>query len=130
MATRSSLDGAAHAFASTVAVLERGKVELLRAIPGARRPGVPLAEALLAFRESLDEAAASMAAWRLPELAHPWETCRRALDAAAGLEERLRLSAPTLSHEALLATLGDLIAPLEAFAEADELVRDRTGRRG
>jgi len=111
-----------------VATVERGKEDLLRAIPAARRPGVPLAEALLAYREALQEARDAMPGWRVPELVAEWEACRAGLDRAADLEERLRLEAPELSHEALLAALGDLIAPLEAFAEAARRVK--AGGRG
>jgi hypothetical protein len=119
----------ARAFTRTAVAVERGKEELLRAIPSARAPGVPMAEALLSYREALQEAEESMPAWRRPELQAEWDACREGLQLALREEERLRLAAPAFTHEGMLAALGDLIAPLEAFADASaRLSRLRKGR--
>jgi hypothetical protein len=106
------------AFARTVSLLEEGKAELLRAIPAARAPGVPLAEALLAFREALDGVARGAEAWRHPAVEDHWRACRDGVREARDREERLRLSGRELTHGHLLGALGDLIDPLEPFADA------------
>ena len=107
------------ALAALTGELERAKTGLLLAIPAARTPAVPLAEALLAFREGLDRAAAGMEAWRAPELEAEWARCAAGIEAARAAEEALRL-APlgTLPHDQLLFALQDLIAPLHVFEDA------------
>lgn len=106
------------AFAAVAARLERAKEDLLRAIPAARAPGVPLAEALLAFRQGLDEAAEEMDGWRDPVVEGEWARCADGVARARAAEERLRLSSPPLAHDALLFAIQDLIAPLEPFEDA------------
>ena len=106
------------AFADVAARLERAKRELLRAIPGARSAGVPLAEALLAYREGLEEAAARMAEWRAPEIEAEWIACATGIESARAAEEAVRLRGGVFPHDALLFTLQDLIAPLGPFEDA------------
>jgi hypothetical protein len=106
------------AFAEVAAGLERAKAELLLAIPSARAPAVPLAEALLVFREGLDRAAAGMDAWRVPEVEDAWTSCDRGLAASRAAETALRLRPGDLPHDQLLFALQDLIAPLLAFEDA------------
>ncbi|MEX2458336.1 MAG: hypothetical protein WD770_05070 [Actinomycetota bacterium] len=108
----------ARAFAGMAGELERAKAELLLAIPAARTAAVPLAEALLAFREGLDRAAAGMDAWRTPELDAEWARCAAGIDAARTAEVALRLRPGNLPHDQLLFALQDLIAPLQAFEDA------------
>lgn len=88
-----------------LARIERAKEDLVSAVPSPRgAPGRPLAEALLAFEEGLREAALTAdepARWR----AAVEEALRRA--------ERLRLNAPELDYEALVAELAHLLDPLD-----------------
>jgi len=84
---------------------------------------VPLADALHAFERGIAEAAGLMDAWRTEETEGAWQACRAALDEAARGAERMRLDAPSLDFESLVLALGDLIAPLEAFGEADRALR-------
>jgi len=88
------------------------------AVPRARAPGRPLAEALLQFEESLRLAADGMAAWRRPELEQEWSDCRGGVERALRAAERLRLAAPEMSFDQLAFTVQDLIAPLEPFQAA------------
>jgi hypothetical protein len=100
--------------------VEAAKRGLVAAVPSPRgAPGRPLAEALLAFEDGLRQADVRMDAWRLPELDDAWLACRDALAAALDRAERLRLEAPALDYEGLVAVLGDLLAPLEAFGDAE-----------
>ncbi len=116
------------AFAEVAARLERAKEDLLRAIPGARAPGVPLAEALLAYRDGLVAADAGMAGWRAPEVEAEWSACIRGVGAALAAEEAVRLGGGAFAHDVLLFTLQDLIAPLEPFEDAVRRFRElRTG---
>lgn len=124
MAGRRSRDaGPAGAFEDVLAEVERGKEALVRAVPSPRgRPG-PLAEALLVFEESLARARGRMRAWRTPDVEVTWVRCDEALAEAARGAERLRMEAPALDYEALVTVLGDLMAPLDAFEDADRTLR-------
>jgi hypothetical protein len=111
------------AFSEVVERIEHGKAALVSAVPTARRPGTPLAEALDAFEQALRLARDEMEDWRTPETEGSWQACSKALDEARRRAERLRLEAPSLDYEGLVMTLGDLIAPLDAFADAARLWR-------
>jgi hypothetical protein len=103
--------------------LEHGKAALVSAVPTARAEGTPLAEALHAFENALGEAREAMSDWRTPDTESSWQACSEALDEAKMRAERLRLEAPSLDYEGLVMTLGDLIAPLEVFADAARRLR-------
>lgn len=99
-------------------VVEVAKRELMTAVPSPRGvPARPLAEALLAFEEGLRSARQAMSDGNLSEAVR--RSCGAAVDDALGRAERLRLEAPVLDYEGLVAVLGDLIAPLDAFADAE-----------
>jgi hypothetical protein len=82
-----------------------------------------VAESLLEFEGALEEAHSLMPGWRIPESETAWGACADALEESARMAERLRLEAPTLDFEGLVMVLKDLIAPLEAFDEAERLLR-------
>jgi hypothetical protein len=104
-------------FASVLLLVERAKEELVSALPSPRGiQRVPLAEALLRFERDLRGAAKEMDGRR--GTGDVWRACRDALDESLGRAERLRLAAPELDYEGLVAVLAELIDPLEAFSEA------------
>jgi exonuclease VII small subunit len=111
------------AFSEVVERLEDGKMALVSAVPTARADGTPLAEALHAFEDALRQARDAMHQWRSVETESTWWACSAALDEAGRRAERLRLEAPSLDYEGLVMTLGDLIAPLEVFADAARRIR-------
>jgi len=120
-----ALEPAYAAFLTTVEPLERGKAALTESVPGTRLPGRPLAETLLEFEEGLREADRGMATWRVPELEREWAAADEAIRTCLGLSERLRLEAEIPDgFEALIGTIGDLMAPLEAFGVAEERFRE------
>lgn len=106
------------AFSEVVAAIERGKTALVSAVPTARNQGTPLAEALHTFETAIRRARAGMDGWRTAETEEIWEASSSALRDAAERAERLRLEAPSLDYEGLVMTLGDLMAPLDVFADA------------
>ena len=71
--------------------------------------------------------AAVAKAEREARIASEWDSCREALDEALRRAEGLRKAAPALGFESLIATVADLIAPLEAFEAAAERVRGLAG---
>jgi hypothetical protein len=111
------------AFRRTLDTVEEAKGRLAAAAPGGRRAGVPLAEALAGFEEALAEAAASMGGWRTSALEDVWLSCSEGLGEAARRAEGLRLGDAPEGYERLYGVLGDLMAPLEAFAAAAERFR-------
>jgi hypothetical protein len=87
--------------------VERAKAELVAAVPSPRGvPGRPVADALAAFERGLGEVAAD------PDVPEGW---RRAIAESLSRAERLRLEAPPLDYEGLVASLADLLAPLDAL---------------
>lgn len=105
--------------------MERAKDAVAGAMPSARRDGTPLAEAVHAFERSLGNAKGAMRGWKAPDVEVEWQACSRALDECLAAAERLRLEAPPMDFEAMALVLGDLIAPLDAFAAAHRALRRR-----
>jgi hypothetical protein len=84
-----------------------------------------VAEGLLAFEAALRRAEAAMDGWRTPGTERVWQECRRGLDEALSRAHRLRVEAPALDYEALVAVLADLMDPLAAFEAAARLLGGR-----
>lgn len=104
--------------------LESAKAALLDAVPGTRRPGRPLAEALLEFEEGLRAVRSRMGSWRAPEVEEAWRSAAAGLESALAGAERLRVQAPEpAGFEGLIGLVGDLLEPLEAFPDAAERFR-------
>lgn len=120
MSARGRRPGGSEPFAGVLDHVEAAKRELVAAVPSPR--GIParqLAEALLAFEELLREAGELIAGWRDPGTESVRSACAGAVHEALRRAERLRLEAPPLGYEGLVTALGDLIQPLEAFADAE-----------
>jgi hypothetical protein len=111
------------AFHQTLDAVEGAKRRLAAAAPGGRSRGVPLAESLAGFEESLAEAAASMDDWRTGAVEAEWGACLDGLAEARRRAEGLRLGEAPGSYEELYRVLDDLMAPLETFAAALERFR-------
>ncbi len=118
------LEEAYAAFLETVAALERGKAALTESVPSTRLPGRPLAETLLEFEEALAEADRSMPGWRVPALEREWRDVDAAIVGCRRMSEELRLRAEMPEgFEALIGTIGDLMAPLEVLEAAERRFR-------
>src|SRR4051812_28418269 len=91
---------------------------MVKAVPSARAPGRPLADALFAFETDLAGAISAMPQWRTEAVEPEWAACRAGLDQAKEGAERLKMSASELGFESLIGTVGELIAPLEPFEAA------------
>lgn len=119
------LRDAFEAFRGVVAGVERAKSALTEAVPTTRLPGRPLAEALLEFQDGLREALGEMPSWRVGEVREAWDACVDGLERSLDMADRLRMEAPhPEGFETLIGTIGDLLAPLEAFELAAERFRD------
>lgn len=119
-----ALQDAYTAFRASVDPLERGKAALTESVPSTRLPGRPLADTLLEFEEGLHEAESEMPTWRVPELEAEWTAAEGAIRECLAMTERLRLEAEMpVGFEAMIGTIGDLMAPLEVFEAAERRFR-------
>ena len=109
------LEAAHEAFEAVLAHVEQAKERLVAAVPSARMPGRPLAEALAEYEDGLAAAREGMPAWRRPETERDWSACSAALDEAVAAADRFRLETPDLPFDALMFALQDLMVPLESF---------------
>lgn len=130
----SELAGAYDAFEAVLEPLEPAKAGLTDVLPGTRTPGRPLADALAAFEEGLEEAQARMDGWRRPEIETEWVGCRDGLAKALVMARGVLAEAPDLAgFEGLLGLVEALLDPLDPFADAEarfRSLRRRGGRRG
>lgn len=106
-------------FTRVAEVIDIAQRSLLTAVPTSRDPGIPLAEAIAAFEAALAEADELMPVWRTPETAEAHQRCMAALRHAREEAGRLRLERDTLGFEALNVRIGDVLHPLEEFADAE-----------
>ncbi|MEX2554649.1 MAG: hypothetical protein WEB06_03350 [Actinomycetota bacterium] len=113
------------AFRRVVSELDAAQRVLLSAIPTSRDPGSPLKPAIEEFLAGLGRAEASMAAWRNDRTEPIWTRCTQALMMARIHAERMRddPASARLGFEPLNARLGDIVSPLEEFADAAEEIR-------
>lgn len=113
---------AREAFRRVAAELDAAQRTLLASVPTARDPGGPLADALDGFLAGIARVEALMPSWRMPKTESLWQRCSEALTAARTEAQSLKQS-QTLDFEALNARLGDVISPLEEFADAAGEIR-------
>ena len=120
----SELQRAYGVFLAATAHVEEAKEAVVRCVPTGRDPGRPLAEGVFAFEERLVRAAASMPDWRAGAIEEEWKRCDLGIEESRRRAGSLREAAPELGFEPLLAAVGDLLEPLEAFEAAEERFRE------
>jgi hypothetical protein len=122
---------ASDAFAAVLGEVEPAKAALTEVMPTTRLPGRPLPDALSEFEARLGRAKHRMPSWRVDAVDEVWVACDAGIDEALARAERLRADAPDLGgFEGLLWAVGELLAPLEPFQQADRRFRTlRVGRR-
>jgi len=113
------------AFRRVTALLDSAQRSLLAAVPTSRDPGVPLAEAIAAFLDGLTAADEAMTGWRAEPTQALWERCRSSLLEARAKADKLGRTAggSPLDFESLNARLGEVLSPLEEFAEVAAALR-------
>jgi hypothetical protein len=126
---KAATDPVIEAFGLVAERIDAAQRSLLAAIPTARDPGIPLAEALAAFEMQLTETEGLMPAWRGAQTAEAHDRCTQALRSARAEAQRLRLEAGTLGFEALNARVGDVLHSLDEFADAERALRRGKGAR-
>lgn len=113
-------------FLDCAEVVEGGRRVLLSTLPTGRVEPAPIAVGTGALRRAIADAHGWMAGWKLDELLDDWQACRASLEEAeAALEALDRVAASTSELEELLEAVQDVIAPLDAFADAERGWRRR-----
>ncbi|MGZ6509447.1 MAG: hypothetical protein ACXVD7_10445 [Actinomycetota bacterium] len=118
-------DAVRRGFGITAGLVDGAQRALIAAIPTSRDPGIPLEAALDAFLGRLDGLEASMPAWRDEGVMHEWTKCSNAIREAREQAEALRAVETELTFEQLNARVGDVLYPLEAFADTERDLRRR-----
>src|SRR5437660_1533088 len=100
------------AFSVAAGLLGEAQRALIAAVPTSRNPGVPLADALVAFLAALGPLDDAMPAWRDDRVAHEWTKCSDAIREARDEAETLQRQDAEFTFEQLNARVGDILYPL------------------
>lgn len=120
------LHDAWRSFLRCAEVLEGGRRSLLATLPTGRVEPAPVGVGLDALAAAVADAHVRMPGWRVPELDDAWARCADALEEAVGAVPRAReVAASTGELEELLGAVEEVVAPLEAFADAERTWRER-----
>lgn len=112
-------------FLDCAAVIEGGRRTLLGTMPVWRVEPTPVGLGVDAMAAALTDAEAWMPDWRVDALADDWDDCRAAMaEARDNLDTVRHVAAETGELEELQEAVADVVAPLDAFADAE-----RTWRR-
>ena len=116
------------AFLDCAAVIEGGRRTLLGTLPVGRVEHTPIGLGVDAMAAALDDAEGWMDGWRVEVLEEDWQDCLDAMHEARGnLDEVREVAAETDELEELQEAVGEVIAPLDVFADAEQAWR-RTWR--
>ena len=118
-------DGIGRAFAVATGLVAEAQRTLLDAIPTSRHPGVPLQEALVTFISALEAAGRAMPAWHDETTRHEWTMCSEGIADARAQAHDLQRRNADLTFEQLNTVIGDVLYPLEVFADAERDLRRR-----
>jgi hypothetical protein len=129
-ARRPALPDAYHdawwAFLDCAELIEGGRRLLLGTLPTGRVEPAPIGVGLDALVRSIADARAWMDGWKLVELEDVWSDCHAALDESQANTAAVRdVAATTGELEELLGAVEEVVAPLDAFADAERAFRRR-----
>lgn len=114
------------AFLDCAEVIEGGRRILLGTLPTGRVEPAPVAVGVDALRRALEDARVWMDRWKVDELLGEWCDCHEAMDESEGnLVMVLEVAATTGELEELLGAVEEVVAPLDAFADAEREWRRR-----
>ena len=109
------------AFSAQVERLEAARSALMSCLPVGRVDPAPVPVGLDLLRDTIDELAGELAAWRVPEVEEAWQACRAALEESRGhIPTALRVAERSGELEELLGAVEDVDEPLgHAFGQAE-----------
>ena len=121
------------AFTAQAERVEAARRALLGCLPVGRVDPAPIPVGLDLLRDELHAVADRLDAWRVPEVEDHWLAVRAAVEEAEGaVDEAHRVAGSTTELEVLLEAVGDVVAPLDAWGEAERAwlrLRERAGSR-
>lgn len=107
-------------------MIEGGRRRLLATLPKGRVEPAPVGVGLGAVAAAIEDARGWMGGWRVEALVGTWDDCHEALDEAEEAIPRAHeVAASTGELEELLGAVEDVVAPLDAFADAERAWRRR-----
>lgn len=116
-----ALAGAWEAFQAQAERVEAARRALLGCLPVGRIDPAPVPVGLDLLRDELSAVAADLHAWRAPAVEAAWHDCRQAIDEAlGGIPEARRVSTTTGELEEMLAAVGAVVEPLDAWHDAEQ----------
>ncbi|MDX1659084.1 MAG: hypothetical protein R3343_09720 [Nitriliruptorales bacterium] len=114
------------AFLDCAEVVEGGRRLLLSTLPTGRVEPAPIGVGIEAMRKAIADADGWMDRWKVDELEDAWDECREGLqESEAALGELEHTAATTSELEELLEAVENVVAPLDAFADAEREWRRR-----
>lgn len=114
------------AFLDCAAVIEGGRRTLLGTMPVGRVEPTPVGLGVDAMTTALGDARAWMDAWRIEPLQEDWQACDEAMrEARDNLAVVREVAASTTELEELQESVAEVVAPLDAFADAEQTWRRR-----
>lgn len=114
------------AFLDCAAVIEGGRRTLLGTMPVGRVEPTPVGLGVDAMTAALDDAREWMDRWHIEPLEDDWRDCDAAMrEARDNLATVREVAASTTELEELQEAVADVVAPLDAFADAEQAWRRR-----
>jgi hypothetical protein len=108
------------AFSEQAERVEKARQALLSCLPVGRVDPAPVPVGLDVLRDELTEIVGVMDAWKVDEVADPWQRCRAGVDEAlAQIEPTREVAESTGELEELLDAVTDVVEPLDVWGEAE-----------
>lgn len=108
------------AFQSQAERVERARSALLSCLPVGRVEPAPVPVGLDLLDDELRAVMGELEAWRVAQLPQLWVACRDAIvEAMDAIPNARTVAAQTSELEELLDAVGDVVAPLDAWHEAE-----------
>lgn len=113
-------------FVDCAEVVETGRRHLLATLPKGRVEPAPVGIGLDAVAGAIEDARGWMGDWRVEELEDAWGDCVQAMhEAEEAIPHAREVAAATGELEDLLGAVEEVVAPLDAFADAEAAWRRR-----
>lgn len=108
------------AFQQQAERVETARQALLGCLPVGRVEPAPVSVGLDLLRDEIAAVAPELERWRVPPVEEGWQACRASIDEATeAIPHAHEVAATTGELEELLDAVGDVVAPLDAWHDAE-----------
>ncbi|CAN5251308.1 hypothetical protein BH20ACT9_BH20ACT9_17030 [soil metagenome] len=108
------------AFHAQAERVEAARRALLSCLPVGRVDPAPVPVGLELLRDELTDVAGQLHRWRTEEVDDTWRGCREAVvESLRAVDDAHRIATSTTELEELLDAVGDVVEPLDAWADAE-----------